>query len=1147
MNNVEDDNALNIDLYMNRHNYSLDYESDDYSEDETNFTLIPQTLVKNRKIAFGFFEKSNNSFYEIISCLEQLITIKNGKYLVISFNDSGKKMKCIFNIIDNYPSLIIIHNSKNLNLNEKNCKKDILISFTLPPKFIDEKDNIPSYYLMENYNKDNNLRCLDCPFRNILIKDVNDLDIMFIKTQIFFLCRKNDIILNGLKYYNSNDFFKKIRELKEEINNINNNDFYSNYITYANISENLQKQKFESVISIYENFKNNFKIKKYISDTRIDKNSNSFFILKHISITPSKVKIKKEMFHQSSRFLRLYYHNNNFVKLEFKDENDNQLYTTTDYSNFNKFSKMSLIYDLVFKEGLNLCGIHYDFFLNPTNCMRSNTLWLLDEKEKELKNSYYKELGSSELLKNSLMPFSKLLSRFSQNFTSTNAYNLPFEYEIIPDIKSKDGKYVFNDGCGMISKDLIIDVCNKLNKGVIASAIQIRFKGSKGVLVVNENIKGRKVLLTESMVKFYCNNTDDLEVIRFSRYSPGFLNLQIIIILILNGIKKKIIYSIAKKEVLNYRNYHKNNQNLIKDEKFSKVLNDIENQNKILNVQRDYMSKIAKSTYIYNRLCNISKKYRFHMKKCAFLIGVCDFNNILEENEVFVQLCNDTSKKRKIITGDVLITKNPCLSIYDLQKVKAVYKEEFKDLYYNIVIFPNKGKIPIPNKITGSDLDGDVYWICWEQKFLHIENRDYTNRYIPLKNDEKMPEDVNLKYHFNEKGEKIRNTYFFVKTYDYNKSRDINNKNLSFIERCLDFHKFFHSNYKLPEVNRGYLSYITQLFKCNKYINEGADIEKLEKFAFYHSVEVDFQKAGETSNFIGEKMYPTFLQKNELRKKSNFLIKLKEIYDEYLHLKLIKEINIDFYDYLNRCSDDMDKEIYKKSMTLFDKQRRDKDMYERSFIYKLYELITYFTPMQKSFVTSIFFVSEEYFYENQIINQKKFSLFYTNDIELIKEILIKVKDIVLYYESEIKYIMMENEIYIETELMYLTDFLEPKIAVFKNDVEDYKINLNEQIKYCVQNCISKLNELKKSVYTFLTKENIEDMIFINIFWVVGNNIKINDVDINVDDIIQRKYRIISRKQFIDDLIKNRSYDQMKFFFYENLKCFSLYNYYCKDN
>ncbi len=65
---------------------------------------------------------------------------------------------------------------------------------------------------------------------------------------------------------------------------------------------------------------------------------------------------------------------------------------------------------------------------------------ILDEKEKELKNSYYKELGSSELLKNSLMPFSKLLSRFSQNFTSTNAYNLPFEYEIIPDIKSKDGK-----------------------------------------------------------------------------------------------------------------------------------------------------------------------------------------------------------------------------------------------------------------------------------------------------------------------------------------------------------------------------------------------------------------------------------------------------------------------------------------------------------------------------------------------------------------------------------------------------------------------------------------------------------------------------------------------------------------------------------
>jgi hypothetical protein len=376
-------------------------------------------------------------------------------------------------------------------------------------------------------------------------------------------------------------------------------------------------------------------------------------------------------------------------------------------------------------------------------------------------------------------------------------------------------------------------------------------------------------------------------------------------------------------------------------------------------------------------------------------------------------------------------------------------------------------------------------------------------------------------------------------------TRDINNKNLSFKERCLDFHKFFHSNYKLPEVNRSYLAFISKLFKYEQYKNIGIfDIEELEKFAFYHSVEVDFQKAGETSNFIGEKISPTFLKKHELRKKSNILIRLKEIYDEYYSYKIRNIINIEFYEYLNQCSNNIEKEINKKNMTLYEKQRRDKDMYEKSFIYKLYELVSYFTPMQKSFISSIYLISEEYFYENNIFKEKKFSKFYFIDCNLFKEILIKVKDIVLYYESEIKYIMMENEIYIETELIYLTDFLEPKIPVFKNDIEDYKINLNEQIKFCVYNCISKLNELRLVSYKNLTKENIEDMIFIIIFWVSGNKILINQNEIDIDNIIERKYRIISRKEFIQSLLLNKSYDQMKYFYYEHLKCYSLYNFYC---
>ena len=1143
MSHFEDENNLNL-VFFNQSPNSFD------SDGETNDSSIPIFFLQDKKISFGFLEKSNNNFYEIISPLSQLITMKHEKYLQISFLDSERYLTCNYNIMNNYPNLIEIQNF-NLNFFEnKNINNyiiDIIISFKFPPNFFVENEEIISYYLLENYNIDNNLRCLDCPFRNILIKNISREELYEIKNQIFCFCCETNILIKEIKYLNSNEFYKQINTLKDDINKANKDDFYLNYITYANICQTLQKQKFESVISIYKNFQNNFTIKKHIFDVKNDKNLNSFFILKHISISPSKIIIKKEMFHQSSRFLRLYYHNNNFIKIDFKNINDSQLYSNTNNKDFNKFSKISLIYDLIFKNGLNLCGKQYNFFLNPTNCMKSNSIWLLEENEYKIKkNLYYNQLGLSELNKNQKMSFSKILSRFSQNFTSTLSYNFLFEYSIIPDKKSPEGKFIFNDGCGRISKELMVDICNKLNKGIFISAIQIRFKGAKGVLVVDDTIQGKKIELTESMVKYKCDNCESLEVVRFSKYSPGFLNLQIIILLILSGIKKKIIYSIAKKEVLNYRNYYKNNENLLKDIKFSKVLNDIEKQNKILQIQKDFMSKIAKSTYIYNRLCNISKKYRFHMKNCTFLMGVCDFKNILNENEVFIQLCDETSNKKKIITGDVLITKNPCLSIYDLQKVKAVYKKEFKDHFYNIIIFPTKGNIPIPSKITGSDLDGDIYWICWHKKFLNIEKRDYFNKLIPLKNDEEIPNNNELIYHINEKGEKIRNIFYKFNTYDYNLKRDINNTKLDFTERCLDFHKFFHSNYKLPEVNKSYLTFIYKLFKNDNYKNlQFNELETLEKLAFYHSIEVDFQKTGETSDFKGENISPSFLNKNELRKRSNFLIRLKEINEEFEKNKIINKS--DFYEYLINCSNTIEKEIYCQKLSLFEKQKRDKDMQENSFIYKLYELISFFVPMQKSFINSIYYISEEYFYENQIYNKKHFSKFEYNDINIYKEILLKVKNIVLDYENKIKEIMMENEISIETELIYLIDFIEPKIPVYKNDIEDYKITLNEQIRYYKEISISKLNELKNSIYIFLTKDNIEDMIFILIFWAVGNKITINSKEIDVDDIIQRQYIIKSRKEFINNLVNHKNYDSMKFYFYENLKCFSLYTFYCNYN
>ena len=803
------------------------------------------------------------------------------------------------------------------------------------------------------------------------------------------------------------------------------------------------------------------------------------------------------------------------------------------------------------------------------------------------KKIYYKDLGLDSLIKNPNIPFSKLLSRLSQNFTSSYGFKNKlnkdgFKCEIIDDLKAPKGE-LYNDGCGMLSYELMKEICGNLNKGEFASAIQIRYKGAKGVLIVNPKIEGKKIVLTKSMVKFKCENTEDLEVIRFSRYSPGYLNLQIIILLLLNGISKGRIFNIAKKEVSNYRNYKMVKDNLpIKNVEFDKVLKNIQKNDKILEKQKDYMSKIARSTYIYNRLSNISKKYRFHMKNCCFLIGVCDFDNILGENEIFVQICKEG--KKKTITGDILVTKNPCLSIYDLQKVKGVKNDYFSKYFTNVIVFPSKGDIPLPSKITGSDLDGDIYWVCWEKSFIkEFKHKDYANRVLVLKNEQEYPTKFEDKYTYNEKGERIKKYYIRVKTKDFNKLEDKNN--LSFNERCLNFHIFFHKHYKLPEINKNYLAHISNIFTRDAY-KEEVDVTKLEEYAFYHGVEVDFQKAGETSDFCGNLRQPTFLMKRIQQRNSNSLIKLKEIYDQYkknlksniciLNTQNDNSLNLEdnnstysgshhhsnqnlmdidnnhsFYEYFIKIGNNQVNEFNHKYLKLFEKKRLVNDMYENSFIYKIYELVSVFSPMQDAFLTSLHLISEEYFFEHNF-DKKIFSFsdkIYNSTEADIKLIISEIFDINKYYENEIKYIMAENEISIELELIYLTDFIEPKISVFKNDTEDYKLNLNEQIKFAKNNSINRLEALRNKYK--LEQSDIIYFLFIVIYWVPGYDINmINSnkdkgkiISINVDEQIRRNYRIRTKKEFIDDIVKEKGLDQIKSFFYENIKCFSLYNFY----
>ena len=200
MESQEDDYALNIDSLL---------EDDDYldSDNEYNIEPIPVYFLYNTPIEFGFFEQSSNSFYSIEKIEKACFRIKQSiKILEVSFRIDKILQRYFYHLTENFPTLI-----KNENTN------DIFLHFKKPPKFSKEKEfEEPSDFVMKYLNEENNLICLDCPYRTIFIPNCPQKILNQIYSQIFFIERR-EISIDKYKYLELSDYLKKINELKNQI------------------------------------------------------------------------------------------------------------------------------------------------------------------------------------------------------------------------------------------------------------------------------------------------------------------------------------------------------------------------------------------------------------------------------------------------------------------------------------------------------------------------------------------------------------------------------------------------------------------------------------------------------------------------------------------------------------------------------------------------------------------------------------------------------------------------------------------------------------------------------------------------------------------------------------------------------------------
>jgi hypothetical protein len=73
--------------------------------------------------------------------------------------------------------------------------------------------------------------------------------------------------------------------------------------------------------------------------------------------------------------------------------------------------------------------------------------------------------------------------------------------------------------------------------------------------------------------------------------------------------------------------------------------------------------------------------------------------------------------QQQVLTGELMITRNPCTHPGDIRVLNGVDRPEFRHLT-NVVVFSSKGERPMCNMMAGGDLDGDVYFVCWDKSLM---------------------------------------------------------------------------------------------------------------------------------------------------------------------------------------------------------------------------------------------------------------------------------------------------------------------------------------------------------------------------------------------------------------------------------------------
>ncbi|XP_050366586.1 RNA-dependent RNA polymerase 1-like [Argentina anserina] len=509
---------------------------------------------------------------------------------------------------------------------------------------------------------------------------------------------------------------------------------------------NLKECCYQPATWLYEEHLKYMTSKKPPKPALISLNPGLVYV-RRVQVTPSKVYFSGPEVNVSNRIVRQYSsHIDNFLRVSFVDEEMEKLYST-DLSPRTSTRK-TRIYNRVLsilRNGIVIGNKKFEFLAFSSSQLRENSLWMFASTDNISADKIRAGMGNFHKIKN----VAKYAARLGQSFgSSTETLSVGRnEIEVIPDVTVDcDGdKYVFSDGIGKISADFARKVASKCGYKAFTSAFQIRYGGYKGVVAVDPT-SSMKLSLRKSMSKYDSENTK-LDVLACSKYQPCFLNRQLITLLSTLEVEDKVFLKKQRAAVQQL------NAILTDPLKAEEAL-DLMSAGETTNILKELLMcgykpdvepflSMMLQTFRASKLLELRTKTRIFIPDGRAMMGCLDETRTLEYGQVFVQISENrrrqlfddsfmnswsSSDNCFIIERKVVVAKNPCLHPGDVRVLRAVNVPELHHMV-DCVVFPQKGPRPHPNECSGSDLDGDIYFLCWDPELIprnQIQPMDYT-------------------------------------------------------------------------------------------------------------------------------------------------------------------------------------------------------------------------------------------------------------------------------------------------------------------------------------------------------------------------------------------------------------------------------------